>query len=165
MDIIKKLNELLCGKTIIAIDHDGASESIARFTMSDGVRFRLHATELGAWIERTSNVNEIYISLGDLLEDYSKHYSALGEDYNWDVPNAKIKIADNILELKAPDGRLFKGQIDKFVSNDQAVIKHKKGIKFLKTASKIGLGWESLLDPVRYTVGIAELFHLYNDPR
>ena len=48
-----KLKKLLEGKKVLKVDPPDTDEAICKITMSDGVTFRLSATELGSWVEET----------------------------------------------------------------------------------------------------------------
>lgn len=50
-NFIKTLRDLMVGQTVVAVDEPGNDGDVADFTMADGTKFRLSASELGASIE------------------------------------------------------------------------------------------------------------------
>lgn len=78
MNEFDKLKSLLENKKIIKVEDPKVSECICKFTMEDGSSFRLHATDLGFWIEETVSNNNEYQSLNSLMNDINK----LSDSYN-----------------------------------------------------------------------------------
>src|SRR5271165_7683514 len=107
---LKQLQSLLEGKTIQSIEPPNASEAICRFVLTDGTSFRLHATELGFWIEGKAGVKG-YEDLDALMEDYGHHTYNLFPKYNFDLPDATVNLKDTTLEVIAPDGKVFSADI------------------------------------------------------
>lgn len=111
LDEIKKRME---GKTVLRVEAPQADEAICLFHMSDGTVFRLHATDLGAWIEDTVTPGASYATLNLLFRDYAHHASRLN-DYGpprstsvTDLPEMPFNFE---VLVTAPDGRDFKALI------------------------------------------------------
>jgi hypothetical protein len=132
----KELQSLLEGKTIAAIEPPNASEAIAKFVLTDGSAFRLHATDLGFWIEKTAG-SQGYPSLDSMMTDYYHHVSSL-QEYNGDLPDALINLNGDILEVLSSDGRLFSADITKFKEYDRRIVLHPEGRKILAYAAAMG---------------------------
>jgi hypothetical protein len=140
---LEKLRAYFVGKTIASVDPPDADEAIAKFTMTDGSVFRLHATELGYWIEDAAGKNG-YSSLNGLMTDYGHHIQNLMSKYNYDPPDAKIKVADNRLIVIAPDGKEFVGCLGKFSLQDTELVLQKKNWQKLGQAANIGDMWRMM---------------------
>src|SRR5271165_621276 len=132
----KELQSLLEGKTISAIEPPNASEAIAKFVLTDGTAFRLHATDLGFWIEKTAGTKG-YPSLDAMMTDYYHHVSSLRE-YNGDFPDALVNLNGNILEVVSPDGKTFTADITKFKEYDRRIATHPEGRKILAYGAIMG---------------------------
>jgi hypothetical protein len=123
------------GKTIVSVDPPEAAEAIAKFTMSDGSCFRLHATDLGYWMESTIGKNQPYKSLETLLVD-CYHYAYCNainvEPY--------VVIAENQVEFHH-HGKSF--YIDRKFLNEweTKVITHPKAPVLLAYAAMMGDAW------------------------
>lgn len=74
----QELKALFEGKRVIAVEPPNAEEPIAKFTLDDGIIFRLHATELGFWIEKTNAEGQPFPSLDAILLQYSHNQWACG---------------------------------------------------------------------------------------
>ena len=148
-DIIQELGRRMCGKTVVSVEAPHADEAVALFVMSDGSRVRLHATELGAWVEDTK-VGELYESLDMLMRDYGHHRSHIGHDYGYQTPEPLVSFSDGVLELEAPDGRKFRGLVAKFKDEDQRIVHHHDGFRVLATCSEQGDLWTVYLHHEEY---------------
>jgi hypothetical protein len=135
----KELQSLLEGKTIAAIEPPNAAEAIAKFVLTDGTAFRLHATDLGFWIEKTAGIKG-YPSLDAMMTDYYHHIDTenLPSKYAWDLPDAIVNLNGNILEVMAPDGKLFTADITKFKEYDRRIANHPEGRKILAYGACMG---------------------------
>lgn len=134
---LKQLQSLLEGKTIAAIEKPNAAEAIAKFVLTDGTAFRLHATELGFWIETTAGV-EGYNSLDDIMTDYGHYTYDLIPKYKFDLPDAIVNMNGFILEVIAPDGKVFTADTTKFNAYDQSIVNHPEGRKILAMYAAMG---------------------------
>jgi hypothetical protein len=132
------LKSRLEGKTVIKIEDPCMREVICKFVLSDGTAFRLHATDLGYWIEETEGVNG-YSSLHSLLTDYGRHiYEAYGYK---ESPDAKIVISGSVVEFSAPDGKVFMGDVSKFSEYEQKLLSDPRPIKVLEHCAACGDMW------------------------
>ena len=159
---LEKLQLLLEGKTVLKVEDPNASEAICKITLSDGTSFRLHATDLGFWIEQTSNVDGKYNSLTSLLIDYSHNVSSfeykelikLRQEYDnnipankyYQVPNAIITMNNSYCKFVAPDGREFLIDKSKLSDYEISILKNKKGLKMLSEAAYLGDAWVLLFN-------------------
>ena len=149
-DVLKKLQQKLEGQTIRAIEPGGVSESICTFVLADGKRFRLCATDLGFWIEDTVAEGGLYDDLTALLRDYYHHAYGLAEAYKFNVPEPKVSFSEGVLELRAPDGKVFRGLVASFKDEDQRLVHHNEGFKIIATSAELGDAWASLLSHKTY---------------
>lgn len=145
--ISNQLADLLVGKTIKAITSPGVSECICQFTLADGSQFRLHATDLGAWIEKAIGIDGLADSLDALIGDYSHHAYHIQTEFDYD-PHVFLK--DEILTISAVDGKEFKGKVSSFSPEDRMIVNHKKGIKLISKAAPLGSAWRSMLNHKYY---------------
>jgi hypothetical protein len=129
----KELQYLLEGKTIASIEPPNASEAIAKFVLTDGTAFRLHATDLGFWIEKTAGTKG-YPSLDAMMTDYY-HYISGQNLYD---PDAVVNLNENNLEVMAPDGKLFTADITRFNEYDRRIATHPEGRKILAYGAPMG---------------------------
>lgn len=159
---IKELRSLLEGKTIQKIKDSKAPESICTFVMSDGSSFRLHATDLGFWIEETCNYNGRYSSLNALITDYGNHVMHLTNEYNRSINikydynppdgayylalDAKIIIDSDNCKFIAPDGKEFIGNLSKFSNYERKILLHSKGQKILAEWAVMGNYWTMMFN-------------------
>jgi len=131
----KELQSLLEGKTIAAIEPPNASEAICKFVLTDGTAFRLHATDLGFWIEKTAGIKG-YPSLDAMMTDYYHHVSHT-PDYGSDL-DAIVNLNEDTLEVVSPDGKVFTADITKFKEYDRRIAMHPEGRKILSYAAIMG---------------------------
>jgi len=140
MRIDQELASLMVGKTVIAVDPPCAGEAVAKFTLSDGTSFRLHATELGAWVEKTVASGGLYRSLDFMYRDYG-HYT---------LEEPEVALIDGRLVLEAPDGTQFIGVVDSFPEEDRKVVAHSKGFPLIAFAAQLGPMWRAAFSPKYY---------------
>lgn len=133
----EKLKYLLEGKTILRIDEPNAPEAICKFVLNDDTSFRLHATELGFWIEESAEGN--YPSLDILIKDISHH---MFFDLGW---NSQITIA------KMHDKFIFSDKNKDFVimenrlsDVEKKILNSDIGIDLLKEAIPTGDFWKMM---------------------
>jgi hypothetical protein len=143
-DFFSSLKEYFEGKTVVSVDPPEAPEAIAKFTMSDGKAFRLHATDLGYWIEETIPSDGSHLGFDSLFNDYGHHYYNLQPQYGFDTPYPSITVDGRVLQVVAADGRVFKGDTNKFSLWEQFVCKHPDGLKLLVFASEMGDMWKTV---------------------
>lgn len=132
-NIVKQLSDLLVGKTIERIENPNASEAIAKFVMTDGTAFRLHATNLGAWIEKTvaKNKDDLYSSLTDLIADY---------DYETKEP--PIYYDEEPIRFVAPNGKQFRINHSALTQQEGKIIELSDGLALLLEAFSMGDCWK-----------------------
>lgn len=122
---LSKLRSLLEGKTILKIEEPGASEAIAKFIMMDGSAFRLHATELGFWMEETISSNAgFYPSLTGLAIDYGHYMYNLMPHYNFNPPPANSIIEDDAVIFLSPDDKRWRIKLSSLSETEKNIIKH-----------------------------------------
>lgn len=149
IEFLKELNNLrtrLIGKDIESIEPPDAGEAICKFVMADGSAFRLHATDLGFWIEDTVATPEnLYPSIENLQRDFEYHTHSISPNYDFEIEEPKITIDDLvlILSVEAMDGRIFKADITKFNKWELLVCNHPKGLKLLSSSLTNFLYWKS----------------------
>ena len=138
---LEELRRLLEGKTIKKVLLPNGSEAICRFVMEDGSSFRLHATDLGFWIEDTKGSSG-YNSLNSLIRD-------IYHNYNSDYEIIIINIMDESLTFSVTDGlssstddKIFTLKINKLTNGEKRIINHPKGIERLADAICVGDLWK-----------------------
>ena len=137
-----ELKNKMEGKVVIAVESSEICEVICKFVMSDGNAFRLHATDLGFWLEDTIVVGDKYNSFDMIFRDYHYHHYNLGHKYDYDVPNPKIVIKNNTLIIKAVDGKIFEADINLLSEWECNVITHPRGIELITVAATFGDMWK-----------------------
>lgn len=138
-----KLKETFEGKTISAVLEPDVSECMCRFVFSDNSAIRLFANDLGYWIENTvAAPNDDYSSLNTLMTDYGHYTYDMISKYNFDLPDAIIAVNGNILEVMAPDYKIFRGDISKFSDKEKLIVSNKDAIKVLEKAAGEGDMWK-----------------------
>lgn len=155
---LEKLKQYLEGKTVISVDPPEASEAICKLTLSDGTAFRLHATDLGFWIEETSASNGKYHSLPALFLDFGHHQYNLEPKFEFDTPPPKVSVKGNTIEVVAADERLFEVEIGRLGEWEQEMCKHPKAPELLASAITLNEMWKIAFSP-RNEVCPPELYH------
>lgn len=152
MNVVQHLSQLLVNKNVVAVELTDVGEGdVALFVLSDGTRFRIHATDLGAWVEETEFTDGLYRSLNALIVDYHHHTYRLAPKYNFDLPKPKVTFCEEgILELEAPDGRIFRGKVSAFAEEDQRLVCHSSGSEILASVADSGNIWTSFLNHKRF---------------
>jgi len=134
---INQLRQLLEGKTISKIEPADGIEAICKFVMKDGIAFRLHATDLGFWIENTS-YDGFYNSLNSLINDY---YQYTQVNYiNNSEPD--LKVHKEILNISASDNKVFKIALSNLSNQELKIINSETGLKILKEYIPLGDIWK-----------------------
>lgn len=105
---LEKLRSFLVGKTVQAVDPTTETESIFRISLTDGTCVRVHATDLGWWVEGTVVPGGAYLGLAGLFLDYGHHLYQLEAQFDFEVPDPKVMIlGGSLVNVVAPDGREF----------------------------------------------------------
>jgi hypothetical protein len=140
-DTFEKLKEVFEGKTVVAVEPGDAAESICRFVLSDGKAWRLHATDLGYWLEETAGF-EGYTKLTNLARDYHHHVYWLAAKYDYDVPDAKVEVKDTEIIITSPTEKVFTISRSKCSENEMKILTHPIGAKiFGKAVGELGDAW------------------------
>lgn len=142
---LKQLQTLLEGKTISKIEEPNASEAIAKFVMADGSAFRLHATDLGFWIEETRGANG-YNSLDTLIRDYYHHAYRLG---SFAAEVYRLNSIDDVLVFRSSDNTLFSIDISKLSKKELIIVSDKRGLEILGEAVGMGDMWKTFFQKNR----------------
>lgn len=142
LDKLDDLRTRMVGKSVVSIEPPGVSEAICKFIMDDGSAFRLHATELGFWIEDTVATSEtLYSNLDGLHKDFEHHTWGI-PNYDFETKGPKIVVINNTLIVETNDGRQFKADITKFNKWERSICSHSKGLKLLKSSLINFLNWK-----------------------
>lgn len=137
---LDKLRRYLVGKTIVAVDPPEASEAICRITTNDGKVWRLHATELGFWIEDVLMPGMKADNLTTLLQEYYQH-----RHYESPVEyEPTVTIEGDVLVVVAFDGRRYEAFIPALNEWEQKIVKHPDGPKLISQAAGLGDYWTSV---------------------
>ena len=140
---LQQLRSLLEGKTIAKIEEPGVSEAIAKFVMTDGSAFRLHATELGFWIEGTiASPDSDYPSLTALAVDYCHHAYSSNRDYD-DTP-ATIVLENDRVAFFAPDDTAYSVKLTSLTATELNILHHQSSCKVLLDSLILGEAWTTL---------------------
>ncbi len=146
--IVNKLRALLVGKTIAAIESPNATEAICRFEMTDGTSFRLHATDLGAWIEKATRIGEPHKSLfgeAGIFSEYAHHvyYHDNREPKGVDITADKVTII-------AQDGRAFTAKREDLTEDENKIVAHPEAARLLIEAADCGKAAEIVFSEDSY---------------
>lgn len=118
-----ELKSLLEGQCIKEILPPDADEAICKFVLFNGKSFRLHATDLGFWIEGTANSNGFYSSLIDLVHDYHNHERSYDDEYDWNPPDPIIHINTDTLSFTSAKEKEFKIHISSLTVKEFSLCK------------------------------------------
>jgi hypothetical protein len=140
---LARLKERLEGKTVVSVEDSDASEVIAKFTMSDGTAFRLHATDLGYWVEDTVSGNGRYRSFEAIFLDVGRHQDGLQPQHDFRAPSPVAEIDGLVLRITTVDGRTFEGDMSKFTDWERLVCEHPRGPWLIAFASEQGVMWKT----------------------
>ncbi len=137
-----ELKELMEGKTVLHVEPPEATEAICRFHMSDGSVFRLHATDLGFWVEKTIEPGSSYETLDQLFNDYERYVYHMDERTPIKIEVSTFSKQDPELEIliQAPDGHEFKATVQKD-SPDGLLLDSDKAEEKIEYASELGSSW------------------------
>jgi len=139
-DSFQQLKTLLEGRTVLKVEPPNAAEAIAKITMASGVAFRLHATDLGFWIEMTTKDGTGYPSLDTLLTDYYHHTRDSGSG------DPVVLLNGDDLEVIADDGRVFSGYVPNFPEWHQKIAHSTEGRKLLEKSACLGDTWKIMFN-------------------
>jgi hypothetical protein len=123
--VLEQLRSLLEGKTIVKVEAPNAAEAIAKFTMADGSAFRLHATDLGYWIEETIGSKTAgYPSLNALAIDYGHYMHDLTPQYNFNPPPAEMIMEKEWIVFFTPDEKEFRIKLQCLSEVERNIVNH-----------------------------------------
>ena len=132
--LLEKLRSLLEGQKILQVLPPEASEAICKFVLENGVAFRLHANDLGFWIEETvSSQDQIYHNLDTLINDCYQYYPQ---------GICPITIENGIMIVSASDGTKFRGDISSFSDWEQLILNDQEGLFILQEYILLGDIWK-----------------------
>jgi hypothetical protein len=134
---LDKLRRYLVGKTVLAVDPPEATEAICRITTSDGKVWRLHATDLGFWIEDALKPGQKAVNFTVLFTEFDryKHYETPVE---YEPP---VTVEGDVLVITAFDGKRFEAFIPALSEWEQMVVKHPASPPLLSFAARMGDMW------------------------
>lgn len=155
---LEELRFRLEGKTILKIEEPNAAESICKFILSDGSAFRLHATDLGFWMENTVGTQG-YQSLNDLIIDYEHSVYYLTSTYPFGPPPAKLSIDGDKLVFTSPNGKLFEIERSKLTDIENNIINNPEVLPVLLDSFISGYYWKTFFTP-RYTKDLPTNCHI-----
>lgn len=135
---LEALKKHMEGKTVVKVEPPQAPEAVCKFHMSDGSVFRLHATDLGSWVEETVRPDETYKSLDALFRDYGHHV------YLSDNQTPNVELRAHSVALTAPDGRLFMAMHQDLSEADLKLISTRTADEFA-FAAELGDAWKMAL--------------------
>lgn len=152
-ETFQKLRARFEGKTVLKVEPPRRgldSECVARFTMSDGEAFSLHATELGCWTkdivatgDKYSDLKTVFLDCGNYL--YAAHNFVDGE---LQKPTVTIQGDDrSILTIKTFDGRRFVADISRFPNWDRTVALHDRGPELIAQGCTSTEFWKLVFGP------------------
>ena len=132
---LEELRKRIEGKTTVKVEEPNAAEAICKFTLSDGTAFRLHATDLGFWIEDTVVNNSKYTNFTSMFTDVYHHQSNI---------EPTVVIDSNDLKITTDDGRVFIADISLLSKWERKVCKHKKSKELIAVACTFGNLWKMI---------------------
>ncbi len=156
------------GQRVVRVEEPDARECIAKFVMDNGKAFRLHATDLGYWIEATvaSDV-DFFPTLTSLFQHYADDIRKSGhEPYPsnpkdmpaWErrgieaiekqdalLKRATISQTTTVLIVKSsPRAREYRMLLENLTPQERKILDDKKGYKLLCQAAGLGDWWQSM---------------------
>jgi hypothetical protein len=130
---LEQLKQRFEGKTVVRVERAPLGESIAKFVMSDGKAFVLHATDLGCWCTDTpATPDGPYTTLDTLLEHY-REIVARDVVLTDDPPSAVVALLeDDRMVVRSPDGtqafHMSRGDLSEY---ERKVVESEAGRKLL----------------------------------
>ncbi len=138
---VESVRERIEGKAVEAVEASDFPMAICRFTMSDGRRFRIHATEAGAWVEDDISKNGLYQSVGSLCVAVGLHRERSCPGLGQPTPPARATASGGTITVDAFDGTLFKIRQDVQDEWDRRVLSHPDVLKFVAKVAESGDLW------------------------
>jgi hypothetical protein len=129
---LEAIRARLVGKTVTAVERAEANECICRIECSDGSTFRLHATDLGAWVEDTVRPGQKYEKLfgpGGLFVDYAHRFGHI-------LPGVQTEGQDVI--FVTPTGETMIADLSRLPPDEQALARHPLSGPYLADAASLG---------------------------
>lgn len=138
------LKNNLEGKTIKRIDPSNAEAGICKFVLDDDTVFRLHANDLGYWIEDCIHEDGQYKSLTALINDiYNENISLFNKSKNF----VKINNNNDIYTFSTKSNKQYMIDFNCLKDFEKDIIKNKK--KRLEEASELGQFWAAAFPEIR----------------
>jgi len=142
-NIIEQLQNRLVGKIIKAVEPSNGLEALCKFSMSDGSSFRLHATDLGAWIEEDVTDEGYYPNIDSLARAvYAYRYNL-----NHEAKSFANIIDNRTIVVDVGDGTLLKIKRYNKDKWEQQILNHPDVCHFLPRALEFGDMWKNLFRP------------------
>lgn len=137
-EALDQLRSLLEGHKVVHVLPPHAPEAICKLVLDNGTAFRLHATDLGFWIEKTVvSPDTVYQDMNSLVHDFY-HYTYC---FPYDDRTASATVADNLLTITARDGTQFRGDVSKFSDWEQLVLNDTQGLPLFQECLAMGDLW------------------------
>lgn len=142
-NIIEDLQDRLVGKIISAIEPSNGLEALCKFVMSDGSSFRLHATDLGAWIEEDIKSDGFYPDINSLAQAVHNYRYRLSTT----IPSVSAEIVSDVIMIDVCNGELFRIKRSSKDEWENKILKHPDVCKFLPRALEFGDMWKTFFYP------------------
>jgi hypothetical protein len=110
----------------------------AKFVFTDGSAYKLYATDLGYWIEKTMSHQDKY------HEDFETLFGDI-DSFTYDSDELpEVKIENNILYITVEKKNTFKANIEKLSAWEKLVCNHPMGMILISLAAYMGKMWKSV---------------------
>jgi len=137
---LEELRGLLVGQVVVSVDPPNAREAMVKLTLGNGTAFRLHATDLGWWVEKCAGAGG-YTSLDDLARDYCH------DAYNYDTsqPDPTVTLEGANLVVTAPWGSAMALPLANLSEEEVAALSNPEVLKLFSLAIPCGSCWRAVL--------------------
>jgi hypothetical protein len=135
------LNKHFAGKTIVRVERPSidVSECIGQFVCTDGSVFRLHANDLGVWINGTPD--ELPDQTYD-YKDFDKFVEGLSQQIYQTRREVKIELIEGVVRVSTGEGSNFNINFSDLSEEIQKIIMHPKGnLMMLRGIMSLGKDW------------------------
>jgi hypothetical protein len=147
----KYLNDLshrITGKIVWAVEPPSPidTECLCRIITADGKSFRIHATDLGAWIEDDVDVDGLYPTLESVCIAVGAYRNAKLPEHGFTIGLPIVRVEGRTLIINAFDGSIFKLSLDRTDGWEKKVFSHQKILEIIPVITASGEYWRLWFD-------------------
>jgi hypothetical protein len=149
-EVVKRL----AGKVVWGVESSPADSALCRIITSDGKSFRIHATELGSWVEDDASVEGDYPSIAALSLAVGGHRERKSREAGLnELPPATAVLMNGTIHVDAGDGTLFSIKQTARDEWDRKVLSHPDVLKFIARVAMSSDMWMTWFDVGRRAEG------------